>query len=296
MQGDTIWVLDATAMRIVVFNPDLTPGTPFSFLTFDQQTSSALTAPFASDRRGRLYASSMMIQAGRSAGGASMQIPDSVGIVRLDPRDKTTRTDLARVRFPTSGKPEMKQEGNAFKYSMAWPGVVASDPWAVFPDGRVAIVHGATYTVEFIGADGKHSTPTKIAWDHIRVTDADRKAEMDDAKKRMVEQGRAVQKMMPPNFSISFELLPPEHWPDEYPPVAALGALAAPDGRLWVKRGVPIRVGREQWDVIDPAGKLVARWQLPPKVTLVAVGQSAVYAVRTDEDDLRYVQRVELPK
>jgi len=296
LQGDTVWVLDAAQMRIVAFNPDLTPGTAFPFLTFDQQTGTALAAPFFNDRRGRLYASAMAIQAGRSGGRASMQIPDTVGLVRLDPRDKAARTELTRVRFPTSGKPEMKQDGNAFKYTMAFPGLVASDPWTVFRDGRVAIVRGATYTVEYIGADGRRSSPTKIAYDRIRVTDADKKAEMDEAKRQMVEQGRAVQKMMPANFTISFELTPPEKWPNEYPSVSPLGAIAAPDGRLWVKRAVPVRLGREQWDVIDQAGKLVARWRLPLKVSLVAVGHGAVYTVRTDEDDLRYVQRVELPR
>ena len=58
----------------------------------------------------------------------------------------------------------------------------------------------------------------------------------------------------------------------------------------------PARVGREQWDVIDQAGKLVARWRLPARTTLVAVGQGVVYTTRTDEDDLRYLQRVELGK
>lgn len=296
MQGDTIWVLDAAAMRIVVFNPDLKPGTTFPFITFDQSTGTALTAPFFNDRRGRLYASSMAIQAGRGASGASMKFPDSVGVLRVDPRSDAARTELTRVRFPTSGNPEMKQDGNAFKYTMAYPGLVASDPWTVFDDGRIAILRGATYTVEFIGTDGKHSPPVRIAYDHIRLTDADKKAEMDEAKRQMVEQGKAVQKMMPAGFSIQFEILPPASWPDEYPPVSPLGAMAAPDGRLWVKRATPIRVGREQWDVIDQAGKLVARWRLPPKVTLVAVGRGVVYTVRTDEDDLRYVQRVELPR
>ena len=51
---------------------------------------------------------------------------------------------------------------------------------------------------------------------------------------------------------------------------------------------------REQWDVIDANGKLVTSWRLPAKTTLVAVGQGAVYTVRTDEDDLRYLQRVEI--
>jgi hypothetical protein len=296
LQGDTIWVFDAVQLRIVTFNPDLTPGTVFPFITFDQQTSTALAAPFFGDRRGRLYASAMAIKGARSGRGGTLQIPDSVGLVRVDPRDKSTRSELARVRFPTSGKPEMKQEGNTFKYTMAFPGLVASDPWAVFPDGRIAIVRGATYTVEHIGADGRRSSPTRIAYDRIRVTDADKKAEMDEAKRGMAEQGKAAQKMLPANFSISFEMTPPATWPDEYPPASPLGAFAAPDGRLWVKRAIPIRLGREQWDVIDQAGKLVARWQLPRKVTLVAVGDGVVYTVRTDEDDLRYVQRVPLPR
>ena len=122
LQGDTIWVLDATQMRMVAFNPDLTPGTGFPFIMFDQQTGTALAAPFFSDPRGRLYASAMSIQAGRNGGGASIAIPDTVAVVRVDPRDKTARVELSRVRFPTSGKPEMKQQGNAFKYTMAYPG------------------------------------------------------------------------------------------------------------------------------------------------------------------------------
>jgi hypothetical protein len=190
----------------------------------------------------------------------------------------------------------MKQSGTALKYSMAYPGLVFADAWAVFPGGRVAIVRGSSYSVEFIGADGKHSAPVRIPYEKIRVTDADRKAEMDEAKRMMAEQSKAVQKMLPAGVTMEFELLPPASWPAEYPPIAALGMLSAPDGRLWVKRAIPTRVGREQWDVIDPAGKLVARWQLPKKVSIVAVGQGVVYTVRTDEDDLRYIQRVNLPK
>jgi hypothetical protein len=294
LQGDTIWVLDAMQQRLVAFNPDMTPGTTIPWLTLDQSTMTVLTAPFFGDRTGQLYASAMAIQAGRSGGNMQMSIPDSVGLVRVDPRGKAGRTELARVRFPTSGKPEMKQNGTAIKMSMAFPGLVASDPWTVFPDGRIAIVRGATYTVEFIGADGKKSAPTRIAYSPIKVTDADQKAEMDEARKQMKDQAKTVQKMMPAGISMEFELLAPANWPANYPAVSPLGAMAAPDGRLWMKRSIPFRQGHEEWDVIDPAGKLVARWKLPAKTTIVAIGQGVVYTVRTDEDDLRYLQRVEI--
>jgi hypothetical protein len=294
LHGDTIWVLDATQQRLVAFNPDLTAGTTIPLLTFDQSTMTALTAPFLGDRKGQLYASAMTIQAGRSGGNMQMSIPDSVGVVRVDPRNKSVRTELARVRFPTSGKPEMKQNGTSIKMSMAYPGLVASDPWTVFPDGRIAIVRGANYTVEFIGADGKKSAPTRIAYEPIKVTEADQKAEMDEARKQMKDQAKTVQKMMPAGISMEFELLAPADWPANYPAVSPLGALAAPDGRLWVRRSIPFRSGHEEWDVIDQAGKLVARWKLPAKTTIVAIGQGVVYTVRTDEDDLRYLQRVEI--
>ena len=295
LQGDTLWLFDAMQQRLVVFNPDLTAGTTIPMLVFDNSTTTALTAPFFGDRKGQIYASAMKIEAGRSGGNMQMSLPDSVGLVRVDPRGKAGRTELARVRFPVSGKPDIKQNGTALKYTMAYPGLVASDPWTVFADGRIAIVRGATYTVEFIAVDGKKSS-ARVAYNPIKVTAADQKAEMDEARRAMAEQGKTVQKMMPANITMDFELLPPDEWPPNYPPVSPLGALAAPDGRLWVKRAIPFRVGREQWDVIDQSGKLVASWRLPAKTTLVAVGQGVVYTVRTDEDDLRYLQRVEVPK
>lgn len=296
MRGDTIWTLDAGQMRIAAFNPDLTPGTAFPFLMFDQQNSSALSAPFFSDDRGRLYAASMVIQGARTSTGGSMQFPDSVGVVRMDARDRAARSEIARVRFPTSGKPEMQVAGTSIKYKMAFPGLVASDVWAAFPDGRVVIVRGASYTVEFIGADGKHSAPTRVAYERIKVTDEDKKAEMDEAKRVAAEQLKAVRKSMPANMTLAFELTPPAQWPNEYPALSGVAGLPAPDGTLWVKRAIPVRRGREQWDVIDRAGKLVARWQLPRKVTVAGVGEGFVYTVRADEDDLRYLQRVPLPK
>ena len=293
MRGDTIWALDAGQMRIAAFNPDLTPGTAFPFLMFDQQSSSALSAPFFNDDRGRLYAASMVIQGARTgAGTGSIQFPESVGVVRIDARDRVARSEIARIRFPVSGKPEMQVSGTSIKYKMAFPGLVASDLWAAFPDGRVAIVRGASYTVEFIGADGKRSAPTKVAYERIKVTDEDKKAEMDDAKRVAAEQLKAARKAMPANMTLAFELTPPAQWPNEYPALSGVAGLPAPDGTLWVKRAVPVRRGREQWDVIDRAGKLVARWQLPRKVTVVGLGEGFVYTVRTDEDDLRYLQRV----
>jgi hypothetical protein len=301
--GDSVWVFDGGQMRFVTFGPDMKAGATVPMMTFDQATSTAMTAPMVGDRKGRFYASAMKIEMGRSGGsggrGGTMQmgIPDSVGLMRVDPRKPEAREELARVKFPVSGKPEMKQVNERLlRYTLAFPGLVAADAWAVFADGRVAIVRNNPYSVEFIAADGKKSAPVRVAYTQIPVTEADKKAEMDEAQRLMKEQSKAVQKMMPNNITMEFEMLPPVAWPATYPAVSPLGAMAAPDGRLWVKRSVPAREGREMWDVLDQSGRLVGRWRLPAKTTIVGMGNGVVFAARTDEDDFRYAQRIEIPK
>jgi len=294
LAGDTIWVFDGTQQRIVVLNPNLTPGTTFPLLTIDAGASTVLTAPMLVDLRGRMFASSMKVQ----LGGNNMALPDSATIVRFDPRAEGRRSELARVRLPLSGSPSVQQDPvtRSMKISTTFSGMVTADAWTVFRDGRVALVRGGGYTVEFISPDGQRTPAAAIPYQRTAVTDADRKAELDEARRLMVEQNKMATRMMPAGVTVDFELLPPANWPSHYPAVAPFGAIAAPDGRLWVKRAVPIRVAREQWDVIDQAGQLVARWQLPPKTALAGVGPSAIYTVRTDADDLRYLQRIELPR
>jgi len=291
LRGDTIWAMDPPQQRFTVFLPDLKAGTPFRLEMFDQASRSAVMAPFHADESGRFYSSALPI----GEGGPNMSIPDSVNIIRFDPRTTGERAVLSKVRFPTSGTPQMRVDGQVIRYTMAFPGLVTADSWAVFPDGRVAIVHGSTYTVEFIGADGRRSTSRPIAYDRVPVAAADREAEMNEAKRVLAEQMKAAQRSMPPGMSLDINMTPPETWPATYPAIAPMMIYAAPDGRLWVRRNMPARLDREHWDVIDASGNLVARWRLPVRTRLVGIGAGGVaYTVRLDEDDLQYLQRVEL--
>ncbi len=218
-------------------------------------------------------------------------------LVWFDPRAASPhRTLIGRVRTPSTGKQDIQNQGGHIKVTTPFPGLVPADAWVAYPDGRVAIVRGATYQIEFILPNGAKSRPTTIPYEHYRVTDDDKKAELDAVRKQTAQQMAMVRKMMPANVTIDVEVSAPPSWPAEYPAAAPLGAQPAPNGDLWVKRSVPAKLGRERWDVIDRSGKLVARWRLAPKTVLVTIGTGAVYVARIDEDDLRYVQRVELPR
>lgn len=291
VRGDTIWALDAAQQRLTVFLPDLKAGVPFHLEMFDAATKTVLMAPFNVDDAGRMYTGTMEVNPG--SGGVS--IPDSVAIIRFDPRATgAARTTLGRVRFPTSGKPEMQVEGQVIKYKMAFPGLVTADSWAAFPDGRVAIVHGSTYTVEMIAPNGTRTTGRPIAYDRVPVTQADKDAEMAEAKRVLAEQMKAAQRSMPPGFSLDINMTPPATWPATFPAITPMAVLAAPDGMLWVRRSTPIRLDRELWDVIDASGALVGRWRAPARTKIIGVGAGVVYTVRLDEDDLQYLGRVEV--
>jgi hypothetical protein len=292
--GDTIWMLDGqgAAARIVAFGPDLKPGTTFTIQLFDQSDTTIVQGAMFSDTRGRLYSTAMKF---RLAGGGAI-IPDSMDLVWFDPRvTNPTRTLIAKVRTPSTGKQDIQNQGGHLKVTTPFPGLIAADAWVAWPDGRVGIVRGGGYRVEFIQPNGSKSAPTTIPYEHYKVTEEDQKAELDAIRKQTAQQMAMVRKMMPANVTIDVEVSAPPSWPAEYPPVATLGALPAPNGDLWVRRAVPARLERERWDVIDRTGKLVARWRLPPK-TAVSIGAGAVYTARIDEDDLRYLQRVELPR
>lgn len=289
LRGDTIWAMDPAQQRFTVFLPDLKAGVPFHLEMFDAVTKTVLMAPFAVDNAGLMYSGTMAI----NPGSGGVQIPDSVAVVRFDPRTPAAaRTTLGKVRFPTSGKPEMQIEGQVVKYKMAFPGLVTADSWAAFADGRVAIVHGFNYSVEFIAPNGTRTTSRPIAYDRIPVTRVDQDAEMAEAKRMLAEQMKAVRRQMPAGVTLEINMTPPESWPSSYPAIAPMAIHAAPDGMLWVKRSTPAKLDREQWDVISPAGVVVARWRLPARTRVVGVGAGVVYTVRLDEDDLQYLGRV----
>jgi hypothetical protein len=63
---------------------------------------------------------------------------------------------------------------------------------------------------------------------------------------------------------------------------------------LWVKRTGPVGAPLT-YDLIDNAGKLTQRVVFPMGVRLVGFGANgAIYAARTDDDDLQYLQRYRL--
>jgi hypothetical protein len=112
--------------------------------------------------------------------------PDSAFIVgvNLDTRKLDT---LASIRIP---KQDLRirelAEGGITLDQIVNP-LPGADEWAVLPDGRVAIVRGRDYRVEYLNADGTWTSSAKLPYDWQRMTDED-KQKMVDSTRNVLEK------------------------------------------------------------------------------------------------------------
>jgi hypothetical protein len=295
--GDTVVVLDVGgggggSARLVRFNPDRSAGATGNMMLLDLTDTSVVQGTMFAGADGEVYSTAVKLRIGPSGPAPS----DTMQIVRFPLSTTPQFTKLAQIRTPQTGEREQQIEGTAIKIRAPFPGLVTADAWTAFPDGRVAIIRGEGYTVEFRAPDGTVSPPVAIPYDRIPVTAEDQEAELASTRQQLADAMVMIRRTLPPGVTLDIEVVPPPSWPKEYPPIVAIVAYPDPAGNVWVRRATRALVDREQWDVIGPTGQLTARWLLPPAVRLVAVGNGAVYTTRTDEDDLQYLQRVTLPR
>ena len=79
-------------------------------------------------------------------------------------------------------------------------------------------------------------------------------------------------------------------WPEVKPAFQRGGVRATADGELWVRRYVA-HGEPELHDVFDSSGNRVRQVELPAGRRLLGFGNGVVYLVRTDEDDLQWIER-----
>jgi hypothetical protein len=93
---------------------------------------------------------------------------------------------------------------------------------------------------------------------------------------------------------------PPPEFADTKPPfVAGPGGggsvLVSPEGEVWVLRTRPAGDKIPVYDVFDGSGGLAKKVSLKPNSRVAGFGKGVVYVVRTDDDDLQYLQRYTRP-
>jgi hypothetical protein len=302
LPGDSSAVFDMLNSRLMVVLPN---GKPGNFIVTDASSGApggpgggtmriGGSAPRFSDALGRLYWTGQPFGGGPAVNGPPKSA-DSVPVIRYD-RSTKKLDSLGFVRLAKNNTQTSGGQGNMrVMIGMANP-FQPRDEWTVTPDGRVAILRSPEYRVDWYGASGSKSSGAAIAYDKIKVTEK-HKALWRESRKSQVSLmvtmnngQRSVNSGPPPT-----DFPDPGNWPEVMPPFLDNAAFPAPNGMIWVARTREVGDDTPNYDVLDASGKVAMRVEIPAKTRLVGVGNGVIYTVRTDDDDLQYLQRYRLP-
>ena len=292
LSGDTTLLQDPVNGRLLLILPDATPGGLLRIPEIDG-------APRAADARGRFY-----YELTRPGKPGERYQSSKVDVVRFD-RAASRADTIATLQLPEQ----------LFTGSRALPGgmlqmftnkpLAAQDVAAYAPDGRVAIVRGRDYRIEWLSPAGAPVTGPVIPYDRIRITSTEREAFLKSQTRpgSIIVRGPSGGGSAPGPGAPRAVAIPrgadpfsdqPVEWPEHKPPFLAGAAAVAPDGRLWVLKTRAHDDPVPMYDIFDGSGRLAERIALPARTRLAGFGRGVVYLARTDDDDLIWLSRYRL--
>jgi hypothetical protein len=265
------------------------------------------------DAKGRLvYRGISRVKQVTNGGLTIAEFPDSVDIDRVDLA--TRRVDTAGFFKISKTNMIITQTEHGVSIGAELNPVQTIDDWAVLSDGSIAIVRGLDYHVDVIGPDGAAVNGAKIPFDWRPLSDDDKVAVLDSAKRsvdRIIANGGAAAMMSmhgggggasaalhggggeggatfggaSKNAPPTVKTVSPSALPDYWPPFGQGAAKADVDGHLWVRTSARRdgAIGGPIYDVIDRTGMLIDRVQVPPGRQIVGFGKGGVvYMVARD--------------
>lgn len=234
------------------------------FLLIDPAGRIVATTPFplaltsaapqlrGADPKGRLYFEARVMSEG----------PDGVvSLIRWDRR--TGRIDsVATVQLPAP-RPVALPGGGTMRRIMPY---TPADDWGVAPSGRVVLVRVDPYRLEWIAFDGTNGRGPIVAANRVLVTNSD--------KQTREPKG--------PPFRLQY--------PESKPPFVAGYTVFGPDDQTLVARYPAAGSATMQWELFDQSGKLVGTQTLASNKRVLAITRRFVYLIRTDSDDLQWLE------
>ncbi|HTR79570.1 MAG TPA: hypothetical protein VMH39_15735 [Gemmatimonadaceae bacterium] len=244
-------------------------------------------------------------------GDTVIEAPDSTAVLRTSLA--TGRLDtIAMLQAPRTGIFFVRRDNGRGGASGQQKPVVnpipSGDDWALLNDGTIAVIRVRDYHVDWISPDGHMTSGPKVAaqWEHI--TEAMKVALIDSLKRRDSAQAAARNAAMTPAMrdamakdsaaradaamaaglvavATPIGQLPPRYvdpsdLPDNRPPFMTGFALGDAEGNVWVREREPAPFnGGIIYDVINRAGTLAERVEIPPSATLVGFGPGVAYLV-----------------
>ena len=258
--------------------------------------------------------------------GTPVVNPDSTPLLRADFETRKVDT-IANLR---SLRGWVQYSSGESATHIAVDILASIDEWTALPDGTVAIVRGHDYHVDWLLPDGRKVSSPKLPFDFKVLTNADKAALMDSARKAELEKHRAsydrakaaggieavamssaggamVAAGPPMRFPVGeyhvpvVDSVPFERMPDYYPPIRAGAVTSDLDGNVWIlpTTSAQSRAGELVYDVVNRERGLIMRVRLPVGRSIVGFGKNGtVYLVSRETNGKWIVERttVSIPR
>lgn len=318
--GDTSLFVDPTTLSMLVIDPNGEVARVMS-VPSTKDVQSMIGGPFgtpALDMKGRIVCRTVLkpqplvVMSGKSAAKStlSVQTDDSALIYRIDIRTRATDS-LTYVRIPSESRSLSVDERDNRTLHIRRNPLPVVDDWAVMSDGRVAIVRGADFHVEWFGLDGSAVSTPRVPFPWERLSDEAKERLVDslqaDASRRRRERESQLrsnpgstprstdgfeaslpivvvngymQSEGPPRVPGRRETImdPPsvKLLPDYRPAFRIGSARGDAEGNLWVRTTTPSDAGAI-YAVISPNGTLIDRVKVPFGRVIAGFAAGTVY-------------------
>lgn len=200
-----------------------------------------------------------------------------------------TRIDTIAALRPT-GAYRGRLVAGELEYDLPLGPFEVSDAWGVLSDGTVVVVDEQTYTLTAYTERGEASAPQAVTHSTRALAPADWQQFVDSARTALLALFNSGPSMV--GALTAARVRVPEA-PTSFPPVAVdRTRRVLQDGEmLWIPVNRDAAQAHEQWDVLRADGRVVARYELPPSLRLIAVSARHFYTVETSEDELQLLRR-----
>jgi hypothetical protein len=225
---------------------------------------------------------------------------DSIPLYRVDLASREQET-LTYVKVPPSLAVAAKDNADRLGVITMFINPYAIvDDWVLAPDGRVAVIRGKDYHVDWLALDGHWTSTAKIpfAWERlddeakVRLVDSVNTAQdslrhaMEERVRTQSVNGRPSIRPGEPRGAFRMRMVPPMDLAD-YRPAFKQGATRVDaDGNLWVRTTTPSDKG-PIYDVISGKGELIDRVRLPFGRVISGFGPGEVYLGVLDDKGAR---------
>ena len=294
LPGDSTLLVDLGKAQLSTIGPDMVLHDGMKIASSVESGGDVrmeVILPRALDRAGRIYYT--------GSRGMDQGPPDSTVVLRYD--RGTQRVDT--VGWAWRPEPIVRRSGSSVR--MMGRQMEARDDWAVAPDGAFAVVRAADYSVEWRYPDGRVSAGPPTQVDVSPVTEDEKVAFLEN------QGSSGLMMMMSASSSGAVEMsmsrggggrfmgdgpsVQDYEWAERFPPFRPDRSTVSPEGYLWVEQWLPADEN-PQLDVFDGEGVKQGTVDLPEGRRLIgfgstARGEPAVYLVRTDEYDLKWLER-----